>query len=205
MSCYLMLRHKDGRPGHPVFLERSFDKASGGENHRESPFHLFFTSYTRAPLVFLCRHKVLDFDYYELGAGEYLISDRIADILPQVRVDGLARIDVQLLSTRRAPITSRGYAIIRLREPLAAVDPDRSEFRPAVSDPRVQVCHHLALDPLRTKDHDLFRIRESGFGPHLFCSQRFKTLAEAQGAQLRFIPEAEAAQACAEYDALAPR
>lgn len=205
MGSWLMLRYKGDIPGHPVFLDRTFDKASGGDNRRESPFRVYFTSYTQPPVVFLCKHSMLDFDYYELGAGEYLFSDRLSDAARACGLEDLPRIDALLLSTKRKPLSERSYAVVRLREAINAVDPQASSFTPAASDPQQMVCHRLVFDRVAVQGHDLFRIKEGIFAPHLFCSDRFKSQAEERGARLRFVPEAEAARACLEYDALAPR
>lgn len=205
MRYYLMLRHKGTFPGHPVFLERKFDKSSGGENVQESPFVVYFTNYTAPPVVFLCKHKMLDFDFYELSAGEYFMSDRLTDALRQVGVQGIATIDVQFLSIKRQPISQKEYKVVRIRDALPAVDTERSIMVPAASDPNQLVTKQLVLNHAVLEGHDVFRIKQSPFGACLFCSERFKTIAEERGARLRFIPEAEVAAAHAEYDALAPR
>jgi hypothetical protein len=205
MHYYLMLRHVGTLPGHPVFLERKFDPSSGGENVRENPFVVFYTSYTAPPVVFLCKHSMLDFDFYELSAGEYFMSDRLTDALQQVQAAGVATIDVQFLSMKRQPISKKQYKVVRIREALSGVDTERSLMVPAASDPNQLVTKQLVLNHAVLEGHDVFRIKHSPFGACLFCSERFKTLAEERGAQLRFIPEAEAAAAYAEYDGLAPR
>lgn len=205
MNYYLLLRYKGELPGHPIFLERTFDKKTGGENTRENAFKVYFTSYQSPPLVFLCKHAKLDFDYYEMSAGEYFVSERLMRATTTVNVQGLTAIDVQLLSTKRKPITTCAYQIIRLRDPVAAVDRERSELVPATSDATQQVLKRLVLDHEALVGHDLFRINDSRLGPFLFCSERFKDASERCGVQVRFIPEAEVAAALAEYDPLAPK
>lgn len=115
MEYFLIQRLKGEVPGHPIFFEYSLDRVAAGENDRESSVRVFFTSYRNSPLVFVCKHPKIEFDYYDIPAGEYFVSARFAEIAVDLNVPDLASIDVQLLSSKRKPISSKAAICIHRR------------------------------------------------------------------------------------------
>jgi hypothetical protein len=205
MEYFLVQRYWGDLPGHPTFFDYSLDKAAAGENVRESSIRVYFTSYRNSPLVFLCKNRKIEFDFYDLPAGEYFVSSVFADVAAQVNVPGLRSIEAKVLSVKRKSISSKDYRILRIPDALDAVDHQRSVIEPAVTAPHRLLTRHLAIDHSAVGGRDLFRLNNMALLGCLFCSARFKEKAEQAGVVARFIPEAEAAEAEAARNPLAPK
>lgn len=195
MNYYMLQRLKGDVPGHPVFFEYALDRESAGENHRENPFVEFFTGFSGSPLVFLCKHKVLDFDYYDMKAGEYFCSRRLLDAADGLTLPAHEIKAVRFLSRKRTEITKQDYCVLRVRDAVDAVDPEKSVIETSQQYDYLKITKHLALNHAALGELDLFRIKDMTMGICLFCSERFRQAAEAGGAVLRFVPESEAAEA----------
>jgi hypothetical protein len=197
MNYYMLQRLSGDVPGHPVFLEYALDRASAGDNERESPSVEFFTGFSNTPLVFLCKHKALDFDFYGLKAGEYFCSNRLLDAAEGLTLPPHEVKAVRFLSRKRTGITRKDYCVLRVRGTIDAVDPRKSVIETSNQYDYLKLTRHLALNHAVLDELDLFRITDMSLGACLFCSQRFRDAAEAGGAVLGFVPESEAAEAYA--------
>lgn len=103
----MLQRFRGDFPGHPTYFEYALEKASAGENDRESTFRIYYTSYRSSPLTFLCKHPKIGFDYYELAAGEYFVSSLFADLAHRAAVPDLSVIAATFLSTKRKKLQQR--------------------------------------------------------------------------------------------------
>ena len=204
VNYYMLQRLKGDSPGHPVFFEYTLDRESAGENHRENQFVEFFTGFSGSPLIFLCKHKVLDFDYYDMKAGEYFFSQRLFDAADGLTLPAHAVKAVRFLSRKRTEIAKQDYCVLRIRDLVDAVDPDKSVIEQSQQYEYRKITKHLALDRAALGELDLFRIKDMTMATCLFCSERFRQAAESGGAVLRFVPESEAAEAYAASNPFGP-
>ena len=205
MDYFLIERYWGDFPGHPTYFEYALDKVAAGDNDRESTIRTYFTSYKNSPLVFLCKHQKIEFDFYDVPAGEYFVSSAFAGIAQHSAVPDLSVITARFLSTKRKEVSSREYCVIRLRDAIDAVDEKRSVIEPAVSAPHRLLTKHLAIDHAAVGDRDLFRLNNMAMLGCLFCSGRFKEQAEQAGIVAKFIPEAIAAEEFAKTNLFAPK
>lgn len=75
MPYYMLQRIDADEPGFPGFLDYKLDKESAGTNSGENAFVQLLTDFSAKTLTFTCKHKRLEFDFYELKAGEFFVSE----------------------------------------------------------------------------------------------------------------------------------
>lgn len=205
MNYYMIQRLRGEKVGHPIFFAYNLDKASAGENTQESPYKDFYTNYSNSPLTFFCKHRKIDFDFYDISVGEYFVSSSFEKLAREVNTPDFKSISVQLLSSKREPLSKKDYFIIRLTKTLPAVDTKASLIEPAISNPDVINTKHLVIDKNIVGTYDLFRLEDRSLGNNLFCSEKFKTLAEKNGIVANFIPEELAAEEYAKTNPFRPK
>jgi hypothetical protein len=205
VNYYMLQRLRGGEPGHPVFFEYKYDKESGGANSKESPFVVFYTGYEKQPLVFTCKHRRIDFDLYDIAAGEYFVSELFLGAAEGLGVSRHTTSKVRFQSAKKQEIPGKQYRVLRLFDTHDAVDPSRSVIEKSEQYDYRTITKHLALNPGALDGLDRFRIADKTLLGCLFCSERFKNAAESAGVSLTFVPEAEAAEAFAASNPFGPK
>ena len=193
MNHYMVGRVPEGR-GNPVFFDYLYEDGSGGENKRELPAYVFNTSYEKEPVIFICKHRVINFDYYDLTAGEHFISDKFLSVVERTNPSNYKTISVSFLNRKRENIAEIKHFTIRLFDRLDAVDAKKTIREPHERYPSKMVTKHLSLDQDLVCGVDLFRIKDPTLSRFLLCSEKFKEKAESVGLEVEFVPVDRAAE-----------
>lgn len=191
VNFYLIAKSKKENKGHPIFFNYDFVKDSCGNTLIKKEDSFYYNQCKNDELLFICKHRMINFDFVDISSGEYFVSKKFLQALNKDEKKYQLK-KVRFISSKGESITKKEYFVIRIAEILNAVDLEHSIIKVSKAFNFIKNTELLELKESIIGNRELFTIDNDTFAGMLFCSENYKISAEVCGVDISFIPVKDA-------------